>query len=301
MHAPPKESMFKANVLLASSLVICALALMSCDVIQAPYAETPEVPDTTDVPDTNTAEVKQMVLLEDFTGHYCGNCPAGTDIIRQLETAYADRLIVIAVHAGNLSLPNPPDFPMDFRTPDGNVLNSTFKNSLIGLPNGFVNRVTVNDGIVLNKDRWAEVVASELPKKPEVDLKVARTYDSTTRTVTLNVNVKYLEAGTANDNIAAVITESKIISDQLDYRLTNSHIDEYEFNHVYRAAVNGPWGEALSATAIAKGTTITKQLTYTLPAGKPWVPANCDVVVYVHRHNTTKQVLQAQQLSLTGN
>lgn len=283
------------KTILASSIVVCVLALMSCDVIEAPYNETP------DVPDTNTAEVKQMVLLEDFTGHYCGNCPAGTDIIRQLEAAYADRLIVIAVHAGNLALPNPPKFPMDFRTPDGNVLNSTFKNSLIGLPNGFVNRVTVNDGIVLNKDRWAEVVASELERKAEVELKTVRTYDSTTRTVTLDVDVKYLEAGTIDDNIAAVVTESKIISDQLDYRLANSHIEDYEFKHVYRAAVNGPWGEALSTTAIEKGTTISKRLTYTLPAGKLWVPANCDVVVYVHRNNAARRVLQAQQVSLTGN
>jgi len=281
------------TTLLLLACTLSTMLIMSCNVVDAPYEETPDVPDT-------TAAVKQNVLLEDFTGHYCGNCPAGTDILRQLETAYGDRLIVIAVHAGNLALPNPPDFPSDFRTPDGNVLNGTFKNSLIGLPNGLINRVTVNDGVVLNKDRWAEVVASELVKKPEVDLKVVRSYDSTTRTVTLDVDVKYLEAGTVDDNLAAVITESKIISDQLDYRLANSHIEEYEFNHMYRAAVNGPWGEPLGTTAIAKGTTISKRLTYTLPTGKPWVPANCDVVVYVHRHNTTKQVLQAQQVSLTG-
>lgn len=282
------------KILIGSALVTCAAFFVSCDIVEAPYEETP------DIPDTNTVELKQNVLMEDFTGHVCGNCPEGTVILRQLEATYGERLIVISVHAGTLSWPQPPDYPTDFRTTEGNLLNSTFKNDLIGLPNGHVNRVPGPKGIVHDKDSWAEAVAAQLNAIPTVDLKLARAYDSTTRTVILDVDVKYLEAGTADDNIVAVLTESNIISDQKDYDSIPQHIENYEFDNVLRSSFNGVWGEPLSTTVIAKGTTIKKQLTYTLPADKSWVPANCDVVVYVHRHNTTKQVLQAQKVSLTG-
>ena len=286
------QDLYHARVAGVCTVLFMALLVTSCDVIDAPFEETPDNPDT--------VGVRQTVLLEDVTGQYCGNCPAGNEVIRQLEASYGDRLIVISIHAGNLALPVPPDYPAEYRTPEGNVLNGTFKNSLIGLPNGQVNRVTVNDGIVLFKDRWPEVIAGELMRKPDVDLKVVRSYDSATRTVTLDVDVKYLVPGTADDKIVAMITESKIIGDQLDYRKTPNHVDNYEFNNVLRTSFNGAWGDSLSTSAIAKGTTITKRLTYTVPSEKTWTLDNCDVVVYVHRHNADLRILQARKVSLTG-
>lgn len=270
-----------------------SMVSISCDVIDAPYEDTPDVPDT-------TVAVPQNVLLEDFTGHYCGNCPEGTKVVRQLETAYGERLIVIAVHAGNLALPNPPDFPMDFRSTEGTDIDRTFKVSLNGIPKGFINRFNNGLGLLLEKGEWPTVVASELTKKPIVDLKINRTYDSLTRAVVLDVVVTYIEAGSVDYNLVALLTESNIISDQLDYKSTPQHIEDYEFDHVLRASFNGTWGEPISDTAVPAGTKITKRISYILPSEKSWVPSNCDVVVYVHRHNTTKQVLQVKKVSLTG-
>ncbi|MDZ4745903.1 MAG: Omp28 family outer membrane lipoprotein [bacterium] len=280
---------------LTSSAFIAGMMLItvSCDVVEAPYEETPDIPDT-------TVAVPQNILLEDFTGHYCGNCPEGTKVVRQLEAAYGERLIVIAMHVGNLALPSPPDFPMDFRCKEGNDIDKTFKVALSGIPKGFINRFNNGLGLLLDKGEWPTIVASEMTRKAAVDLKVNRTYDSTTKTVTLDVTVKYLDSGTVDDNLVAMLTESNIISDQLDYKANPQHIEDYEFDYMLRASFNGAWGEPLSSTSIPAGTTITKQLTYTLPAGKTWVPENCDVVVYVHRHNTTKQVLQVKKVSLTG-
>lgn len=276
-------------------IIITALCITSCDVVDEPYEENPDGPDT-------TAAVAQNVLLEDFTGHYCGNCPEAGVIAHQLEQAYGGRVIVIALHVGNLALPYPSfGFPADYRTAEGNAIDKAFKNALSGIPNGFVNRVDNGTGILLQKDAWSSVVASELTRKADVDLKLVRTYDSTSRTVTIDATVKYLTEGTIDDNIVAMLTESNIIADQLDYNANPQHIEDYEFDNMLRASFNGPWGEPLATTSlIPVGTTITKRLTYTLPAEKPWVPANCDVVVYVHRHNTTKRVLQVQKISLTG-
>jgi hypothetical protein len=40
------------------------------------------------------------VLLEDYTGHQCGNCPVGASIAESIEDANNGRVIVVSEHAG---------------------------------------------------------------------------------------------------------------------------------------------------------------------------------------------------------
>jgi hypothetical protein len=39
--------------------------------------------------------VKRCVLLEDFTGQKCVNCPRGTEVIEQLQETYPDNVIAV--------------------------------------------------------------------------------------------------------------------------------------------------------------------------------------------------------------
>lgn len=268
-------------------LGLASLALISaCDVVDAPYTETPIGP-------VDTASVKQNVMIEDYTGHTCGNCPAAADIAKQIQTAYGpERVIVVAVHAGPFADPQPPDYPMDMRTPDGDALDKTFRVSRVGNPNGMVNRVTRNGKLIIGKDDWSTVTSDLLKQKPLVDLSMTHTYDTTTRTITATITVKYLQAGTTDYNLVTLLTESEIEGDQTDYRKDPSHIHDYVFEHVLRVAMNGVWGEPLSTAEVAAGTTIKKTITYTIPSDRTWDPKHCHLVAYVHRYNTTKDVLQ---------
>ena len=46
------------------------------------------------------------VLIEDFTGQKCINCPKATDVIHELQGLYGeDHVIAVAIHGGALSLP----------------------------------------------------------------------------------------------------------------------------------------------------------------------------------------------------
>lgn len=264
----------------------------ACDVIDAPYRETPVNPGGGD-------SIKQNILLEDYTGHTCGNCPEAATIAKQLETTYgADRVIIVAVHAGPFAYTELPDYPTDFQTPEGTQLDNTFRISRAGNPNGMVNRTARNGKVILGKDQWATVVSGLIASKPAVDLDVSHTYNAATRTVDITAKVKYLSAGTSDYQIVALLTESKIFADQKDYRRNPSHVPDYEFEHVMRSSMNGTWGEALSAQPVAAGQTVDKTISYTIPADKTWKPENCSIVVYVHRHNTTKEVLQVKQAKL---
>lgn len=51
------------------------------------------------------AEVKRCVLLEDFTGQRCINCPNAADVIAQLQEQYGeDNVIAVGIHGGPLAV-----------------------------------------------------------------------------------------------------------------------------------------------------------------------------------------------------
>ncbi len=95
-----------SNIIIAALLI--SFSFMACDKVEAPYKEEKEI------------KVNRKVLLEDFTGHKCVNCPNAHDIAHDLQELYGeDNLIVIATHAGFFSTPSSGDFAYDFRTEAG--------------------------------------------------------------------------------------------------------------------------------------------------------------------------------------
>ena len=49
------------------------------------------------------AEVGRAILIEDFTGQTCNNCPTGTEIINGIVSTYGeDNVIAVGIHSGPL-------------------------------------------------------------------------------------------------------------------------------------------------------------------------------------------------------
>ena len=50
------------------------------------------------------ANVAKRVLIEDFTGQRCVNCPSATETIKQLQDTYGkENVIAVAIHSGPFS------------------------------------------------------------------------------------------------------------------------------------------------------------------------------------------------------
>ena len=78
-----------------------ALFFTACDIVEPPFAET-----STTGPTGPVSGAVRKVLLEDFTGHKCGNCPRAGEAADALKLAYGDQLIVYAAHVGFLQKQN---------------------------------------------------------------------------------------------------------------------------------------------------------------------------------------------------
>lgn len=281
-----------------SKITFSALAVLllvtSCDVIENPIQEGGVIPP----PDTAT--YTQNVLLEDYTGHVCGNCPAAADDADSIQQRFgSDRVIVVGVHAGPFARTS-SSYPTDWTCPESVELDNTFRISRAGNPNGLVNRTERSGKFILSKDDWPPATVVELAKEPRLGILAEASWDEDTKTVVVDVDLKFLKEGTIDYHLVGWVIENGLVGDQLDYRQTPSHVEDFEFEHVLRTSINGTWGERLSAVPVSAGTEMQKQLVFQFPSDKDWKPENCDIVVFVHQHQTTLEVVNVTKVHVTG-
>jgi len=280
------------------------LVLTSCDVVDAPYEKNPEAPIDTVLKDTSTIVARtgglQNVLLEDYTGHTCVNCPAAADVAKDVYTKNPGRVALVAVHAGPFAKPEPPDYPADHRTAVGEALDALFRISRVGNPNGLVNRTRYNTKFVLGATNWEPATAALLSQQPTVDLALSHTYHAEKRTIIATVEATYLQPGENDYSVCVWITEDSIVGDQADNRRNPSHVKDYVFEHMLRASMNGTYGDSLASDVKPVGSSVKKTIRYTLPETATWRLDKCELVAFVIRRkdDQTREVLQVVKQKL---
>jgi hypothetical protein len=264
------------------TLLALVLTTFSCDIIEGPKKDYSTI-------QGNSA---RRVLLEEFTGQRCPNCPNANAKARELDSIYGENLIIIAIHATAFAVPVPSlGYPYDYRTDIGDELAVNLGADDDGLPNGAVNRTLKSqDKWVWKFSEWTSRISEQLAETPVMDLEVASTFDETTRTASISVDMEFFEDVAADHQLVVVITEDSIVSRQLDI---TTEYPNYVHRHMLRGSVTaGFYGESISPSPIEIGDQFTKNFTYTLPVD--WNADHCEVVAYVHRLSD-KKVMQAAE------
>lgn len=285
--------------LFISSLFVFSI---SCDVVEGPYITDSE----------SYVNPEKKVLIEDFTGHLCSNCPEAAREISAIHDAYTEgQIIALAIHTSTsfarpYSASQAPAFQYDFRTSWGQAWDTDFGASAIGLPRGMVNRVG-DQSPTLGKDEWAALVADELKK--EVDFKITISSNSTSVTMTAEIQNNI----SGNFNYVVCLAESNIINWQKD---GSSNVEDYVHNHVLRTVLAD---EALSSiTNFSSGQQIIKTFEYdlttleqlnidyssqTAEAGNGnaggWNAANMSIISYIY-NTTSNEILQVEEAYLNN-
>jgi thiol-disulfide isomerase/thioredoxin len=275
----------KKRLLIIAGAIILAFSY-SCDVIEAPYEEEGNVViiDTT----------KKNVLLEEYTGHRCGNCPEANDIAHELEKTYDGSVILVSIHATGLAKPT-FQHQYDFRTTVGNELADYFEVELT--PTGLVNRSFFNGQYQISPTAWDGAIQNELAKNAQFNIEMESSYDEQSRVITANVEIKCVNGADYDDHFVLFITEDDYIGYQKDDRLTNVDVYDYEHDNVLRASFNGTWGDPLTGenVTIPPGESVTKELKFTVPADVDWTVENLNLVGFVTDY-ITDEVYQAEKI-----
>jgi hypothetical protein len=290
---------FKILLLNVAVLVI----LTTCDKVEAPYLIPVGGADTLECPLPEFPHIHnpvKRVLLEDYTGHTCVNCPGAAVIAHDLKEALGGRLVVIGVHAGFAAIPLGGDYTADFRCEAGTDWDGFFGISAIGNPNGMVDRTGYSGNHVLSPGAWSGKINDQLSKEPEMVIEIINEYSVDEKKLCTHLQVVFAKETDKNLNLCVVLTEDEIIAPQKNNNPDIGHtpdIMDYEHNNVLRGAVNSPWGISITTkgTVIPVDSEITKSYKYILK--DEWDPYKCRIVGFVY-DTDTYEVLQVSELPI---
>lgn len=186
---------------------------------------------------------KKRVLIEDYTGTWCGNCTRVAYAIDEVNSM-SDKIVNVAIHNGN----DPYHFPGI-----APLKNLILPNSPLALPVSRLNRTVV----------WT------FPEPTNTQEAIDLTGNNTTLglamnstvangNINLDVNIKFLD-DYSNLKLVVYLLEDHLIYMQRNY--TNYYnavnpIMDYEHNHVLRSSLTDILGDAITGTT--NGETVTK-------------------------------------------
>jgi len=288
------------------STIVIALILFgsySCDKVKQPtVTKDTSCPIVYDSVTNDAVAGFKKTLLEDYTGHKCGNCPAAARLASTLVAQYQSSLVVIAVHAGffaKTSGGTVTPFTDSYTCTVGNDWDATsgFGVSTAGNPNGMVNRKVYPGFTLVHKDTWATTVGLAMSDPFIVKMNVNTKYDHTYRALTVDTKLTFLQSYANNVKLQLVLTEDSIVGPQLDYAQTpDDYVEDYEFEHMLRTAINGSWGQIAKTGPIAAQSTAT--ITNKCFAVDPkFNDKHLYLVAFVYDENT-KVVLQVEKLKI---
>ncbi len=247
--------------------------------------------DSTYVASTVQEPQTKQVLLEEFTGVRCVNCPEADSLIADLLDKH-DNLIALSYHNGNFAIPYGND--RDLSCNEASKLDD-FLGPVSGRPVATIDRKTFNaeSELLLGTGKWANYVSQRTQSSTPVNLDLATRYEDSTRNLSLEVSVHYTSPENQTNRLTVAIAENDIKTKQAlgGGKKDSSYIQE----HVLVGTLTSAKGTAFNNN-LEKGRTILKSYEQKLP--EEWVAQNCKVVAFVSRSGSSKTILQAAKESV---
>ena len=224
----------KQQSLLGAAAFALALTLGACD------NNIDEQDRFIPVEDTHT---ERVVLIEEFTGTRCPNCPTGAERIAALHEYHGNKVIPVSLFPDQPKALTKP-WDVDLRTTvASDIFNQYNKDN--ALPAAMFNRVS-NDGAVLSTSMtlWSNYVSNILEDENDTyapaDITLTPNYNPETRNLTVQYNCFFTKDINEDVSFQVYILENGIVGTQ---STSTAKDNNYVFNHVLRTALNGTWGK----------------------------------------------------------
>ena len=209
----------------------------------------------------------ENILVEDYTGHRCGNCPDAAIVAHDLKEANPGRVFVASIHAAPgdgfqyVSVEGDSEYPKyshEFRTVEGDAYVADI-DGFFGNPMGMVNRMYDEDFNTnwKTKSVWAaavqEIITENEPLK--MNLQVKTKFYTETRGLFVHVKSETYQDIDASYSLVVMLLQDNYKDWQKDYNLPPD-IQDIEFYHhkdVFLRTINGSYGSQLFAEVSSQG------------------------------------------------
>ena len=222
--------------------LLALLFLVGCDAVERPdrWREDPApiVP-------------RRNVLLVDFTGQRCSNCPAAADLLHSLTAGPAGaRIIAVSVHGGALALSTDAS-PRGLAGPDARRLTDEARVS--SWPQGTVDRPV--GGTLLRPSAWNAALAERLALAADADAAAQQSLVAdahvalATRTLSYTLRPRHL-TDAAGQPDAETYLHLWLVEDSITAPQTladGTERADYLHRHVLRLDLTGPSAHRLAA------------------------------------------------------
>ncbi len=229
-----------------------------------------------------SVEVKRAVLIEEFTGQSCPNCPDGHRIISALVNQYGeDAIIPVSIHAGRLSIPDTS--PIGLGTVDGSKYYVAAGSPSV-FPSAWFNRVGKPSD---ERSEWAKIAKTYLGLEPELDIVLDAKLETAVegkQSILISTELKPLKD--LKGNLQLWVVENGIKAFQLD---GSQYDNEYIHNHVFRATVNG-----LDGTPVTLTNNVYDTSEFSIDVASSWKPENLVIVGFVYNDSGVLQAAQTK-------
>lgn len=264
-------------------LAVCAISLLGC--LDTDSVEIPAL--------GSGSDSERKVIVEEFTGVRCVNCPDGSAEIQNLIALHGEHLIAISIHSGFFSKPYDENL-YDFRTADGDALAS-FLGEPQAFPTAIINRKIFSGQSErqLSKQSWAGYIQSELDEAPKFNISTVSNFDSGSRNLTVKVTIVPLENVNIDLKLSVLLTENDIKDYQL---LPTGKEPNYLHKHVFRRVLTSEVSGQTIGQSFIKGQNVEMEFSATIPV--EWQSENCHVVSFVHQNGPDYDVLQADEVKM---
>lgn len=231
-------------------------------------------------------ESDRVVLLEDFTGQMCTNCPDAHAVMELLSEQYKEKLICVSIHAGSFGLQQGVFGGAEgtggmtgLMIKEGDELAK--KAGVESYPAG-----VIDGGPVTDYNSWATVVDNAFKVPSTAVIEGTAVLEENKIKVTAMV-----EAGAQiNGKISLWVLEDNIVAMQSVHGNTKM---DYIHDHVFRGAIGELFGNDINV-----GHGEQKSVEYSTEVLSYWNTSNLSVVVFVS--DGKGAVLQAALFPVTA-
>jgi hypothetical protein len=281
------------------------LMISSCDKVENAYPNTSSTLDWTLYPGgdsatyasnalwptfTTNSNTLRNVLIEDFTGHQCPNCPAVGSFVHTLEVANPSRVFATAIHSGPAGLgafqETNATYAEEFYNPIaleiGTFLGSQPGTNFTGNPRLTVNRIKTGGDLTSNAGSNAtNLMNNALTSTLKVNIQSAANYFSSTRGVFLHTEVDVIDNSLTDLGIVVYVVEDSMVAPQKDITAPGGQNLTYVHKDILRGTIdNAAFGRTLSSSYLNANGNYYVNYSYQLPSDLD--PDNTHLLIYVY-------------------
>lgn len=239
---------------------------------------------------------ERVVLVEEFSGARCPNCPQGTQELDNLKDIYQDQLVVVTIHAGDFAFMY-PESVFDFTTEEGDAILDLLGNP-IGYPSAVINRKR-DDGsssYQVFSSKWSALISSALAQDPVIEVSLSAVFDPDSRLLEANVAVVPQQDIVGSLSLVVLLKEDNLIDPQADRAEPSGVVFDYHHHNVLRKVLSAVDGDLLY-TGPRYLQRLEKNYRFELPAQSDWWKAN-DMQLVAFVVSSEGEVMQAAEIPL---